>query len=181
MIRKLWYAMALALGFLGATQASALQCVPYARESSGIEIFGNARTWWGQAAGKYARGTAPQLGAVMAFRPTRSMPIGHVATVSQIVSSREVRVSHANWSLINGRRGQIERNVRVIDVSEAGDWSKVKVWYAPLQDVGSSTYPLYGFIYNKPAQGDAPVAAPKTRYALSNDIIRLASLEAATI
>jgi hypothetical protein len=68
----------------------------------------------------------------------------------------------------------------VIDVSEAGDWSKVKVWYAPLRDVGSSTYPLYGFIYNKPAQGDAPFAAPKTRFALSNDIIRLASLEAAT-
>jgi surface antigen len=177
MIRKLWCAIALALGFFGATQASALQCVPYAREASGIEIFGNARTWWGQAAGKYARGTAPQLGAVMAFRPTRAMPIGHVATVSQIVSSREVLVSHANWSLIHGRRGQIERNVRVIDVSEAGDWSKVKVWYAPLQDVGSSTYPLYGFIYNKSVKGDAPSVASKTRFVLGNDILRLAALE----
>ena len=78
------------------------------------------------------------------------MPIGHVATVSQIVSDREVLISHSNWSLINGHRGQIERNVRAVDVSDAGDWSKVRVWYAPLGGLGTSSYPLFGFIYNKP-------------------------------
>lgn len=26
------------------------QCVPFARLMSGIQIFGDARTWWGQAA-----------------------------------------------------------------------------------------------------------------------------------
>jgi hypothetical protein len=35
----------------------------------------------------------------------------------------------------------------VIDVSAAGDWSRVKVWYDPVRDLGSSTYPTYGFIY----------------------------------
>ncbi len=174
MLRKVLLSALFLASFIVPSQVMALQCVPYAREVSGIEIFGNARTWWGQAAGRYARGTMPEVGAVMAFRPTRSMPIGHVATVSQILSSREVLVSHANWSLIHGRRGQIERNVRVLDVSEAGDWSKVRVWYAPLQDLGTSTYPLYGFIYKKPNSN----AQPAERYVLGSDVVRLAALEA---
>ena len=45
-----------------------LQCVPYARQVSGIQIYGDAHTWWGQAAGRYERGSVPQVGAVMAFR-----------------------------------------------------------------------------------------------------------------
>jgi surface antigen len=177
MLRKLLSATLVA-GSLIITSipAAALQCVPFARESSGIELYGNARTWWGQAAGRYDRGTTPKVGAVMAFKPTRRMRIGHVATVSQIVSEREVLVSHANWSLINGRRGQIERNVRVIDVSDAGDWSQVKVWYAPLQDLGTSTYPLYGFIYNRLAEVSSP--AQREPFNLGSDVVRLAALEA---
>jgi surface antigen len=159
------------------TPASALQCVPFARETSGIEIFGNAKTWWYKAAGNYDRGTAPQVGAVMAFKPTRGMPIGHVATVSQIVSDREVLINHANWSRINGRRGQIERNVRVLDVSAAGDWSKVRVWYAPLQDLGTSSYPLYGFIYA--GKKAAPVLPRDNSPLIGSDIYRLAALESA--
>jgi surface antigen len=174
MLRKILLSALFVAGLVSSAQVMALQCVPFAREISGIEIFGNARTWWGQAAGRYERGSTPIVGSVMAFRPTRAMPIGHVATVSQILSNREVLVSHANWSLIHGRRGQIERNVRVVDVSENGDWSKVRVWYAPLQDLGTSTYPLYGFIYHKANQS----AAPAERYALGSDIVRLAALEA---
>jgi hypothetical protein len=116
-----------------------------------VEIFGNAKTWWAQAAGRYDRGSEPKVGAVMAFKPTRSMPLGHVGMVSKIVSDREVLIDHANWSTIGGRRGHIERGARVIDVSAAGDWSSVRVWYAPIGDLGRSTYPLHGFIYNKPA------------------------------
>lgn len=159
--------------------AMALQCVPFARESSGIEIFGNAKTWWYKAAGNYDRGTAPQVGAVMAFKPTRGMPIGHVATVSQIVSDREVLISHSNWSRINGRRGQIERNVRVLDVSVSGDWSKVRVWYAPLQDLGTSTYPLFGFIYAGKKVPATPSAPRDNSPLVGPDIYRLAALEAA--
>jgi len=95
-----------------AAQASDyLQCVPYARQLSGIQIFGDARTWWDQSHGRYSRGSTPREGAVMVFKPHRNMRLGHVAYVSEVVDSRTVRLSHANWSRINGRRGQIERNV----------------------------------------------------------------------
>lgn len=133
MFRKKIVAALGALALLIPAQAMALQCAPFARDISGIEIFGNAGTWWAQAAGKYARGNEPKVGAVMAFKPTRSMPVGHVGMVSKIVSDREVLIDHANWSTINGRRGHIERGARVIDVSAAGDWSEVRVWYAPVK------------------------------------------------
>lgn len=119
------------------------QCAPYAREISGVDIRGNAWTWWAQAAGRYARGNTPQVGAVMSFQRTRKMPLGHVATVAAVVSDREVLLTHANWS----RRGGIERNVRAVDVSAAGDWSQVRVWFAPVGGLGTSTYPVNGFIY----------------------------------
>ncbi|ALH82101.1 CHAP domain-containing protein [Sphingopyxis sp. J-6] len=137
-------------GILAATPAAArgyLQCVPFARAESGVEIRGNAKTWWSQAAGTYERGEEPRKGAVMAFAGTRGMPLGHVAVVKKIVSDREILIDHANWSPINGRRGQIERNVRVIDVSDRGDWSMVRVWYAPIGDLGLRANPVQGFIY----------------------------------
>jgi surface antigen len=148
MFRKNFIAILGALALLIPAQAMALQCVPYARQASGVQIFGNANTWWAQAAGKYDRGTEPKVGAVMTFQATRGNPLGHVAMVSKIVSDREVLVDHANWSLIGGRRGHIERGARVIDVSAAGDWSAVRVWYATIGDMGRTTYPLHGFIYN---------------------------------
>jgi surface antigen len=75
------------------------------------------------------------------------MSLGHVAVVSQVLTDRVIQITHANWSRIGGSRGQIERDVTVIDVSPAGDWSRVKVWYDPARDIGSSTYPTYGFIH----------------------------------
>ena len=125
----------------------ALQCVPFARDLSGVAIRGNAGTWWDQAAGIYDRGQEPREGAVMAFPGTRSMPIGHVAVVSKVLGDREILISHANWSPISGRRGQIERNVRAVDVSAKGDWSMVRVWYAPIGDLGLRANPVQGFIY----------------------------------
>ncbi len=141
-----------------------LQCVTFARAESGIEIRGNAKTWWNQAAAAYDRGHEPRKGAVMAFAGTRSMPMGHVAVVEKVLGEREILISHANWSPINGRRGQIERNVRVVDVSEAGDWSMVRVWYAPIGDLGLRPNPVQGFIYPngnaaEPRSFDAPVWA----------------------
>ena len=126
------------------------QCAPYAREVSGIDIHGNANTWWSQAAGKYERGASPKVGAVLAFQSTRRMRVGHVAMVSKVVSEREVLLTHANWS----RPGQVERNVRAVDVSAAGDWSEVKVWYAPQGGLGTSVYPVNGFIYSGRAPAD---------------------------
>lgn len=163
--RYLAAAMASAMlvtGMLASTPAAArgyLQCVPFARAESGVEIRGNAKTWWSQAAGTYERGDEPRQGAVMAFAGTGGMPLGHVAVVKKIVSDREILIDHANWSPINGRRGQIERNVRVVDVSADGDWSMVRVWYAPIGDLGLRANPVQGFIYADHANGDD--AAPK--------------------
>lgn len=135
------------LATFGVTPASAQfwQCAPYARMISGIDIYGNAGTWWGQAAGRYERGQAPEVGAVMVMKPHGRMRVGHVAMVSRVVSDREIAVTHANWS----RRGGVEKDVRVIDVSAGGDWSQVKVWFASMGDVGQTSYPTFGFIYGK--------------------------------
>ncbi len=165
-----------------------LQCVPYARKVSGIEIRGNAKTWWGQAAGRYERGSAPRVGAVMALPGYGKMRLGHVATVSSIVSDREVLLDHANWS----RRGGIERNVRAIDVSPQGDWSRVRIWYAGNGDLGTTSYPVSGFIYpNAPSSvmmavvDKAPkVSEPKperTPLALPEDVRAMATAEAALV
>ena len=94
-----------------------LQCVPYARAVTGINLHGDAHTWWGQAEGHYARGFVPQVGAVMALKPHGNSRLGHVAAVSRIIDSRTILIRHSNWSLINGRRGQIEDTVRAVDVS----------------------------------------------------------------
>ncbi|QSR17920.1 CHAP domain-containing protein [Novosphingobium sp. KA1] len=125
-----------------------LECVPYARQTSGIRIFGDAHTWWQQARGRYATGHTPRVGAVMAMQPYANSELGHVATVSRVVDSRTILVSHANWSPINGRRGQVERNVTVLDVSPENDWSEVRVWYAPIHNLGTTHWPVSGFIYN---------------------------------
>ena len=169
---------ALALTLLAPAPASAQywQCVGYARQATGVEIRGNANTWWEQADGRYARGTTPREGAVMAFKANRGMPLGHVAVVTRIVSDREVLLDHANWS----RGGRIEHGVRAVDVSDAGDWSAVKVWYGPIGDLGTRINPVAGFIYAD--QIEAP--APRLKYArgplIGQDVIQLAMLEQGT-
>lgn len=140
-------AIALATPAAVIAKVTDLQCVPFARNETGIQIYGDAWTWWGQAEGRYRRGSRPVAGAVMAFRPYGNSKLGHVAVVAKIVNNREVLLNHSNWSLINGRRGQIERGVRAIDVSEDNDWSRVRVWYAPIGDLGTTHFPLFGFIY----------------------------------
>lgn len=123
------------------------QCVPFARLISGIQIFGDARTWWQQAIGKYDVGFQPKAGAVLCFKPTERMRLGHVAVVSQVLTDRIVQITHANWSPIEGSRGKVEKDVTLVDVSPEGNWSEVKVWYDPSRDLGGSTYATYGFIY----------------------------------
>ena len=143
------------------------QCVPFARLLSGIQIYGDARTWWGQAVGKYETGRLPRMGAVLAFKPTGKMQLGHVAVVSRLVTDRVIQITHANWSRIGGARGQIETDVTVIDVSPAGDWSLVKVWYDPIRDLGTSVYPTHGFIYQN-AQAIA-IAATTSKIAMAQN------------
>ncbi len=150
------FALALVFGLVAGAPAQArtggfLQCAPFARQVSGIQLFGRAANWWNEAVGKYLRGSLPQVGAVLSFSSSHSMPAGHVAMVSKIVSDREVLLTHANWSY----RGGIEHDVRAVDVSANGDWSSVKVWYGPLGGLGQRPNPANGFIY---AAGANPVA-----------------------
>ncbi|MGR3378536.1 CHAP domain-containing protein [Salipiger abyssi] len=115
-------------------------CVPFARNASGIQIRGNAETWWGKAQGLYDRGAKPVVGAVMAFASTRGMPMGHVAVVSDVVSEREIRVDHANWT-----RNEVSLGMSIKDVSARNDWSAVRVESNP--GAYGQTYPISGFIY----------------------------------
>jgi len=132
-----------------------LQCVPYARALSGVTIFGDAHTWWDQAAGKYDRGNQPKVGAVLAFPPHGNMRLGHVAAVRRVLDDRTIIISHANWSTIGGVRGHIEEDVRAIDVSEENDWSEVRVWYTPNEALGSTEWPAHGFIYPKQKRSES--------------------------
>lgn len=136
------------------------QCVPFARAASGIQIYGDAWTWWGQAEGRYRRGQTPRAGAVAVFEKTPRLPLGHVAVISRVIDSRVVMVTHANWSRQNGERGHTEQDVTLTDVSKNNDWSEVRVWYRDAKGLGSTTFPLYGFIYPT-ATGGGKVAAAK--------------------
>lgn len=129
-----------------------LQCVPYARRISGIAIYGDAHTWWDQSADRYDRGFRPRVGAVMVLPSHGKMQLGHVAAVSRIIDARTILLRHANWSPIDGVRGQVEDDMPAVDVSPNNDWSRVRVWFAPLQSLGTTHWPVQGFIYNrKPA------------------------------
>ena len=159
-MRRVFPPLALALVAMGATvpaQARSLldyvgQCVPFARQASGIDIYGDAWTWWGQADGRYARGHTPRVGAVIVFSKTQRLPFGHVAVVSRVVEQRVVMLTHANWSRQNGERGHAEQDVTLHDVSPENDWSEVKVWYRDVNGLGGGVYPVSGFIYGgKPA------------------------------
>ena len=119
------------------------ECVPYARALSGIQIWGDAVTWWAQAANRYVRSTRPAPGSVLVLRGWNDMTRGHVSAVTEIVSSRIMRVDHANWL----KGGEVSLNVPVIDVSDANDWSKVRVWHVPGGYWGGRTYEVEGFIH----------------------------------
>jgi hypothetical protein len=123
-------------------QQKPLQCVTYAREHSSVKLHGDAWTWWKQAAGKFSRQSTPQAGAVMVLTGYAGPQSGHVAVVRSVISPREIRVDHANW--LND--GAIYLDDPVTDVTEANDWSRVRVWNIKTGGWGGTTYPVQGFI-----------------------------------
>ena len=129
-----------------------LQCVPFARENTGIELAGNAGTWWNAAEGVYERGARPEVGSVLNFRSNGRMRMGHVAVVTRVADSRNIEIDHANWAGPGAVRGGVSRNISVVDVSERNDWSAVRVALGHSEDFGS-VYPTYGFIYDRPDKG----------------------------
>ena len=118
-----------------------LECVPFARERSGIAIRGDAWTWWERAKGSYVRHREPRVGAVIVLNIGRKR--GHLAVVTRVEGPRRIVVDHANWL----NRGRIHQDTPVQDVSPDNDWSRVRVWYTPGNQMGASAYNVVGFIY----------------------------------
>ncbi len=133
-----------------ALPAMAIQCVPYAREVSGIKLKGDAWQWWNAAAGQYERGRDPKDGAVLVFNRQGSMRYGHVSVVTRVINSRLVLVDHANWAPARGTgRGAVTTAVPVVDMSPKNDWTQVRVWFNPASDFGSRVYRTEGFVYHE--------------------------------
>ena len=120
-----------------------LQCVPFARQASGVQLFGDANTWWRQAAGRYPRSNSPAFGSVFVIQGYNNPGRGHVAVVTHIDSSRLIRVDHANWL----NEGEISVGVPILDVSPNNDWTEVRVWHIPGGHWGGRVYRADGFIH----------------------------------
>jgi hypothetical protein len=117
-----------------------VQCAIYARRRTGLALSGRADDWWVQAEGRYRRSHAPEAGAVLIMGGTAR---GHIAVVADVLNRREILVDHANWL----GAGEIVRGALVRDVSEANDWSQVRVWHPPTRALGMRTYSGIGFIH----------------------------------
>lgn len=133
------------VGLLAATalpeRAEAWMCVTHVRNMTGITtIRGDAWAWWQNAEGQFARGQIPTPGAIMVWRRAGNLPRGHVGVVREIVDSRTVLIDHS-WD-----SNTLRYNQRIEDVSPNNDWSRISVWYHPLQVMGGE-YALYGFVY----------------------------------
>lgn len=124
---------------LGASNS--LECAPFARQVTGIQLYGQAYSWWDQADGRYAKAQEPIEGGVLVFRRSGRLPYGHVSVVARQVSDREIRVTQANWV-----HRRVTRDEAVVDVSPRNDWSRVRVWWAPSNVLGTTVFPTYGFI-----------------------------------
>jgi hypothetical protein len=64
-----------------------------------------------------------------------------VAVVSGVLSRRQIAVTQANWV-----HHRVTSDQPVIDVSESGDWSAVRVWWPPSNGMGVADYRTFGFI-----------------------------------
>ncbi len=122
------------------------QCVPYARDYSGIQIYGDAWTWWSKANGRYDRGNIPRRGSVLTLKKTNKLSAGHVAVVASIIDSRRILVDHANWGDNADTRSKIHVRQPVIDVSPKNDWTSVR--FMNTQGTFGAVYPSFGFIYS---------------------------------
>jgi surface antigen len=119
-------------------------CVLYARAASGIDIRGDAYSWWDAAAGRYLRGNMPEAGAVLVLAQTDRLRRGHLAVVRQVIDTRDILVDHANWVA-----GRVITGMQVQDVSPANDWTQLR-FFNPQYGVYGSVYPADGFIYQMP-------------------------------
>jgi hypothetical protein len=156
-----WEAMSDSLYSSGVYHGGWMECVPYARRVSGIELTGDAYLWWNEAAGRYERGQTPEAGSVLNFRNNGRMRLGHVAVVTEVVNRREILITQANWGGPGFVRGGISTGISVVDVSPDNDWTAVRMALGHSESYGS-VYPTYGFIYghNAPTTLMAEAGSP---------------------
>jgi len=130
-----------------------LQCVPYARAVSGIEIYGDAWTWWGKATNQFKRGNTPVVGSVLAFKKTKRLRYGHVAVVAAVLDKRHILVNQANWGSDSRTRGKVHLRQPVEDVSPKNDWTQLRL----MNTIGTfgRIYPSHGFIYQPSETAEA--------------------------
>lgn len=123
-----------------------IQCVPYARDVSGIEIYGDAYTWWNQSRYAYKRGHKPKAGSVLVLSKAGKLKYGHLAVVNKVIDEDTIEVTHSNWGNNRDRRSVIYNAMKVQDISPQGDWSRVRFWNYELASWGLP-YKVSGFIY----------------------------------
>jgi len=131
----------------GGPRIAGLTCAPFARELSGVALYGDAAEWWDAASGRYSRSIDPRVGSVLVLRRQERLPSGHVSVVSRILASRQIEVIQANWV-----PNELDVDQLVVDVSRDNDWSLVRIWWPPVGQLGAHEYAAYGFIH-------APAAA----------------------
>ena len=132
-----------------------VDCVPFARALSGVQLRGDAADWWQAADGRYRRSSSPSVGSVLVLQRSSRLPDGHVAVVSGVLGGREILVTQANWV-----HHRVTTDQPVIDISSGNDWSEIRVWWPPSGQMGITDYAAYGFIRpDRPASHDQLIAA----------------------
>jgi hypothetical protein len=101
-----------------------LECAPFARAVSGVQLRGAAADWWPQAEGRYRRTQTPAVGSVLVFRRS-TVSACRMATSP---SSRASCPIGGSWRPMPTGCAIVSEDVPVIDVSPGNDWTKVRVW-----------------------------------------------------
>ena len=131
-----------------------VECVPFARALTGVQLRGAAEDWWQEAAGRYQRASSPAVGSILVLARSGRLPDGHVAVVTRVLSARQVLVTQANWV-----HHRVTADQPVIDVSAGNDWSVVRLWWPPSGQMGIAEYAVRGFIQpDRPASHDQLIA-----------------------
>jgi surface antigen len=149
--------------FVSTKPSLAGNCVLYVRGETGVALYGAAGGWWDEAAGRYQRGQAPAVGAILVFKRTGHMRSGHVALVTNVVSAQEILVDHANWY-----HGAVTRGMPVIDVSPNHDWTSVAVKELRSGKFGRDN-PTFGFVYPVTGPHDTLAQAGLVHFAVATE------------
>lgn len=155
------------INLAAASRQPGLNCAPFARALSGIDLYGAADGWWQAADGRYDRSDRPEVGAVLVLRRSDRLAYGHVAVVSRLLAPRRLLVIQANWV-----HDELTEDQLAVDVSPGNDWTEVRMWWPPANAMGGHTYPAYGFILPPAPATHAALrhaARPAARLALNGE------------